>query len=123
MTTITPPPVPADEYIDNLWKAVKAKLITWPELNDLQAAYLRDQRPIPLPRLCRCGRPTRPELRPAPRLPRLPALRAHGALPRGPQRRRGGRCLRLGREGGAGRLQSWCGGRRGETQGVMSTPC
>lgn len=44
-----PPPVPADEYIDNLWKAVKAKLITWPELNALQATYLRDQRPIPLP--------------------------------------------------------------------------
>ncbi len=60
MTTITPPaPVPQSEYIDNLWASVKEGLITWPELRDLQAVYLRDQRPIPLPRLCRCGRPTR----------------------------------------------------------------
>lgn len=65
-TLITPPPVPADEYIDNLWASVKEGLITWPELNDLQAVYLRDQRPIPLPRLCRCGRPTRLSFGPRP---------------------------------------------------------
>ena len=67
MTTITPPaPVPQSEYIDNLWASVKEGLITWAELNALQAVYLRDQRPIPLPRLCRCGRPTRLSFGPRP---------------------------------------------------------
>ena len=49
MTTTTPPPVPADEYIAGLWASVKEGLITWAELNALQAVYLRDRRPIPLP--------------------------------------------------------------------------
>ena len=67
MTITTPPaPVPQSEYIDNLWASVKKGLITWPELNALQAVYLRDQRPIPLPRLCRCGRPTRLSFGPRP---------------------------------------------------------
>jgi len=49
MTTTTPPPVPADEYIAGLWASVKEGLITWAELRDLQATYLRDQAPVPLP--------------------------------------------------------------------------
>lgn len=45
----TPAPVPHDDYIDLLWRAVKAGAITWPELQQLQLTYVRSKAPIPLP--------------------------------------------------------------------------
>lgn len=42
--------VPTQDYIENLWQSVNEGLITWGELRDLQAAYLRDHAHVPLNR-------------------------------------------------------------------------
>lgn len=46
---MNPQPVPQDEYIENLWQSVREGLITWQELADLQATYLRDRQPVSVP--------------------------------------------------------------------------
>ena len=55
MTTTTPPaapaPVPVDDYVDLLWRAVRANVITWPELRELQLRYVSSKEPVPLPSL------------------------------------------------------------------------
>ena len=98
MTTITLPFVPADEYIDNPWKAVKRKMIRWAGAErPCKAAYLRDQRPIPLPRICRCGRPARLSID-GESSARCACAMNRRCL-RAPPRRLGGRCSRCGRLG------------------------
>jgi len=44
-----PAPVPLDDYVDLLWRAVKAGAITWPELQALQLEYVSTKEPVPLP--------------------------------------------------------------------------
>jgi hypothetical protein len=36
----TPPPVPVEDVIDNLWKSVTAGQITWKALGELQTATM-----------------------------------------------------------------------------------
>lgn len=80
-----PAPVPADAYIDNLYRSVEEGLITWQELGDLQATYLRDCAPVPLPELprCPCGRPATRHVGKRPLCPHCFAAerRALAALP------------------------------------------
>lgn len=37
MSDSTPPPVPTEDYIENLWKSVILGHITWDDLTDLQS--------------------------------------------------------------------------------------
>lgn len=43
---MTPVPVPHTEYIDNLWSSAREGLISWRDLNDLQATYLHTPRSV-----------------------------------------------------------------------------
>ena len=42
----TPGPVPASDYIFNLWCSAREGLISWRDLNDLQATYLHTPRSV-----------------------------------------------------------------------------
>lgn len=42
-------PVPVDDYVSALWRAVLAGAITWDELRELQARYLSTKEPVPIP--------------------------------------------------------------------------
>lgn len=50
-----PDPVPLDDYISALWRAVKAGAITWDDVRELQARYEATKQPVALPKVK--GRP------------------------------------------------------------------